>query len=92
VLSQAAPNEPKYNIVSGAGSKLSEVGRSSRLMFGHATPGYMRLVIERGGGMILFVEAVPPDFRTCPGGGPERTACMTAGVAAYRTVYWTRLK
>jgi hypothetical protein len=92
VLSGRAPSEPLFHIISGSGSKLTEVGRSEHLMFGHAAPGYMRLVIERNGGMTLFVEAVPPEFQACPGAEPQHSACMAAGIAAYRTVYWTRLK
>lgn len=92
VITGEEATDPKYNILSGSGSKLSEVGRSDGLVFGHSAPGYMKLLVERGGGITLLIEGVPSEYLRCPGGEPQRTECMAEGIAAYRTLYWTRLR
>jgi hypothetical protein len=92
VLGPLSPTDPNFNIVSGAGSKLSKVGAADAMYFGRSQPGYMRLVFEKGGGVTLFVVAAPEDFRACPTGDPERAECMQAGMAAFATVYSHRLR
>jgi hypothetical protein len=88
-----APEDPKFSIVSGSASKMSEVGYAPGLRFARSAPGYMRLVVRRDGGMSLFVEAGPPGSRVCAGADDaERRACMTEGVAAFETVHSERLR
>jgi hypothetical protein len=86
------PTDPLYNIVSGSGSKMSSVGPVDGLVFGQGAPGYMRLVVEKDGGVSLFVEATAPRYQYCPSGEPERTTCMTEGIAAFQTVFSKQLK
>ncbi len=92
VIEGTEPTDPRYNIISGSGSKLSSVGPIDGLVFGQTAPGYVRLVIEKNGGVSIFVEAAPPGYLKCPAGEPERTNCMSAGIAAFNTVFAKRLK
>ena len=92
LLEGTEPTDPRYSLVSGSGSKSARLGGAPGLLFGVSTPGYLRLLFERGGGIVLAVVATPEEYLSCPAGEPERTACMTAGVAAFRTVYARRLR
>lgn len=92
VLDAVEPTDPRYSLVSGSGSKLTAVGRAPGLRYGEAVPGYIRLVFEKNGGVIVFVEAVSEEYLSCPSGEPGRSECMARGVAAFRTVYSQRLR
>ena len=86
------PTDPAFTLISGSASKLSTVSPAEGLVFARSAPGYMRLVVEKGGGVTLFVEAAPERFVSCPPGDPTRAACMRAGVASFRTVHSQRLR
>lgn len=86
------PADPSFNIVSGSASKLTSVGTAEGMLFGRSAPGYMRIVVEKDGGVSLFVEAAPERFQRCPKEEPERTACMAEGVAAFQTLHSQRLR
>jgi hypothetical protein len=86
------PTDPAFTIISGSASKLSRVGPAEGLLFARSAPGYMRLVVEKGGGVTLFVEAAPEQFLSCPTSAPERSGCMANGVAAFETVHSQRLR
>lgn len=92
VIAGERPSDPLFNVVSGAGSKMSDVAEGEGLLFGVSAPGYMKILIEKDGGMLLMVEAVEPEYLSCPTTQPELADCMAAGVAAFRTVFWTRMK
>jgi hypothetical protein len=92
VLGPLRASDPQYSIVSGSGSKLSEVGGADAMYFGSATPGYMRLVIEKDGGITLFVVSAPARYQHCQGDEQARARCMAEGIAAYRTVHSQRLR
>ncbi len=92
LLTGVVETDPRYNVVSGAGSKLSSIGPVEGLVFGQSAPGYMRLVIEKDGGVGLFVEATSEEYLHCPGREPGRTECMGAAREAFGTVYSRRLK
>jgi hypothetical protein len=92
VFRDIRPTDPTYSIVSGSASKVSSVGTAEGMLFGRSAPGYMRLVVEKDGGISLFVEAAPERFRSCPKELPERAACMAEGVAAFQTVHSQRLR
>jgi hypothetical protein len=85
------PTDPKFTIVSGSASKLSRVAPARGMQFGRSAPGYMRLVVEKDGGVTLFVEAAPERYVSCDGGGAQRAACLARGVAAFQTVHSQRL-
>lgn len=86
------PTDPAFSLVSGSGSKLSGVGLRTGMRYAESIPGYMRVVFEKGGGVTLFVEGGDERFLVCPDEEPERTSCMAAGIAAFRTVYSQRIR
>lgn len=92
VLGPLRGSDPQYSIVSGSGSKLSQVGGADAMYFGSSTPGYMRLVIEKDGGITLFVVSAPAEHQYCGGDEQARARCMAEGIAAYRTVHSQRLR
>jgi hypothetical protein len=92
VIEATEPTVPRFMLISGSGSKNSRLGTAPGLRLGLTAPGYMRLLLERDGGVVLTVEAAPPEFLACPAAEPERGRCMSDGVAAFRTVYARRLR
>ena len=92
ILYGVTPNEPTYNLVSGAASKSTPVGDGDGLQFGMSAPGYMRLVVGDDGGMDVFVEAAPSEYLSCSGSEQEVAACVQEGVAAFRTVHAQRIR
>ena len=92
VFHRVQASDPAVSIVSGSASKLSEVGRDQGMIFGQSAPGYMRLLIEKDGGMTLFVDAAPVEFQSCAGEGDALAKCMAEGIAAFRTVHSERLR
>lgn len=92
VLQGASEDDPSFNVITGSGSKLSDVAKSPDLLFSASAPGYSKILVEKDGGMILMVEAVESKYLSCPTTQPELAECMAEGVAAYRTVYWVRMK
>lgn len=92
VFRSIEPSDPIYSIVSGSASKLSSVGTAAGMLFGRSEPGYMRLIVEKDGGVTLWVEAAPKRFQSCPDDNPERAECMAEGVAAFQTVHSQRLR
>ncbi|MEQ8329850.1 MAG: metallophosphoesterase [Longimicrobiales bacterium] len=89
VLNTAGPGSPAWSLVSGAGSKLSPVSDTPGLLWAGARPGYMRLVVERDGGVTLFVEAAPTAAPPCADGA---ATCVARTAEAFSTVYSTRLR
>lgn len=92
VIGGERDSDPIFNVVSGAGSKLSDLAEVDDVRFALSAPGYMKILIEKDGGMQLVVEAVEPEYLACPTTQPELADCMSAGVAAFRPVFWTRMK
>jgi hypothetical protein len=86
--------EPKWMVVSGAGSKQDDVGAVKGMKFRHAASGYMRMMVRKDGHVELFVIGAPGDKT------PEchevdltaRAQCMVATAAAFSDVYSLRLK
>jgi hypothetical protein len=93
VIKATSPHEPRFSLVSGAGSKSSKVASTDGSLFHRSEPGFMRLVAMRSGAIDLFVVSAPGEFLDCAvSGAAQLEQCMTAGVQAFRTVYSTRLK
>lgn len=93
VIEATEPLDPKYMIVSGAGSKLSRVGHINGMVHRGVEPGYMRMVVKKNGEMSLFVVSGPAAFKDCDRGDPAYTAqCVSAGVQEFRNVYGTPLR
>ncbi len=85
------PTDPAFSLVSGSASKLSSIGPQEGMLFGMEAPGYMRLLVERDGGVSVFVEATEERFLACGGDAAERAQCVAEGVAAFRVVHSQRL-
>lgn len=92
VIGAVNETDPTYSIVSGSASKISSIGTTPGMRFAHSAPGYMRLFIMKDGGLRLFVEAAPVEFRACSGSERARAECMSKGVASFETVYSQRLR
>jgi hypothetical protein len=86
--------QPRYNVVSGSGSKLSGVGHVDGMRYRASAPGYMRVVVHRSGRVDLFVIAAPEDdaYLTCGGSGSELEMCMQTRAAEFTTRFGMRLK
>jgi hypothetical protein len=91
VFQAVEPTDPTFSLVSGSASKLSSIGVQPGMLFGSATPGYMRLVVERGGGVTLFVESAAAEYQDC-GEAADLATCMAAGAEAFDVVYSQRLR
>jgi hypothetical protein len=84
---------PKYSMVSGTGSKVSNVGHIEGMMYRKNAAGYMRIVTHRNGRVDMFVTAAPDEhFMTCSGEGTALEQCMNEGAARYTTQFGLRVK
>ena len=92
VMKGTLANEPRFDIVSGAGSKTSLVAPIPSTMFARAEPGFMRLVAMKNGNIDLFVVSAPDSFLKCLGNEAVRLQCVEAGSKEFRTVYSIRLR
>lgn len=93
VFEAVEPTDPRFGLVSGAGSKLSPVSQADGLRYAASRPGYMTLVFRRDRGVELFLTAGSARHLLCPA-GPEtaRDACMRDGIAAFGSVYSTVIR
>jgi hypothetical protein len=93
ILRATIPTEPRFSIVSGAGSKSSVVGPTEGTVFHRSDPGYMRLLILKDGSVDLFVVSAQDDFRECRANEEiRRRQCLENGAREFRTVFSLRLK
>jgi hypothetical protein len=84
---------PRYSVVSGSGSKLSDVGHTRGMRYRASAPGYMRVVVHKSGRVDLFVIAAPgEDHLACPGEGLQLEACMGSRTSDFTTRFGMRLK
>jgi hypothetical protein len=79
--------DPRFSIVSGAGSKISGLSESEGLVWGGSRPGWMMLVFRKDDGVDLFVIAGDPDRLSCTGPLESDAECMVAGRNAFEVVY-----
>lgn len=82
---------PRYSLVAGSASKLSEVGHVAGMLMRRSWPGYARMFVLRDGGVILSMVGAPPEYLSCEEEGPDRQRCMDEGVEAYRTLWSDRI-
>ena len=87
VLTGADDADPRFVLVSGAGSKVSSLQMGPGLVWGGAEPGYMMLVFRKDDAVDLFVVAGDKQYRECAGTDSVVAACMAAGRAAFKIVY-----
>jgi hypothetical protein len=91
VLTGAGDFDPRFILVSGAGSKVSSIRMMPGLTWGASQPGYMMLVFRKDDGVDLFVVAGDKRYLECSGASAELAACMKAGRSAFQIVYSTSL-
>ncbi len=93
VIKGMSTTDPKFIVVSGAGSKRSKVGATDGTVFRAEGPGFMRFVTLKNGAIDLFVAAASPDFLNCVARDPSvRKQCLDVGPTQFNTVYSVRLK
>lgn len=92
VLRGDATAEPRFSIVSGAGSKTTQVAPTNSTLFSRDEPGFMRLVAMRNGSIRLYVVSAPENFIRCEGPDAFIVQCREVGQREFRTVYSTRLR
>jgi hypothetical protein len=80
-------------VVSGAGSKGSDVGPTEGMIFRRSEPGFMRLVVLKSGAIDLFVVSANEDFLDCADMSEVfLQQCLETGAKEFRTVFSTRLR
>ncbi|HEY0809753.1 MAG TPA: hypothetical protein VGD49_06300 [Longimicrobiales bacterium] len=85
--------DPRFMIVSGAGSKSSQVGHIDGMVYRGNQPGYMRMIVKKNGGVDLYVVSAPEEFMTCNRGLEDlNQQCIAAGVQAFKTTYSMTLR
>jgi hypothetical protein len=84
---------PRFSVVSGSASKVSDTGHTKGMRYRASAPGYMRVVVQRNGRVDLFVIAAPDeDYLRCTGAALELERCMSERSAAFTTRFGMRLK
>ncbi len=93
VIQGEGSDEPRWTLVSGAGSKLTGVTGIPGLIWAEAAPGYMRVIFRADGSVELFVERGDPDYLACePDEVDDLEACVAEGVASFSVGYSARLR
>ncbi len=87
VLTGAGDFDPRFVLVSGAGSKVSSIAMGPGLVWGGEQPGYMMLVFRKDDGVDLFVVGGNAQQLRCAGTDAEVKQCLTTGRNAFRIVY-----
>jgi hypothetical protein len=91
VMRGVKKKEPPFIIVSGAGSKSSDVGHTEGMAYRSREPGFMKLVMLKEGGAQLFVYTAPEAYLMCYE-GPTVDQCVESGAAEFSLKYAVRLK
>jgi hypothetical protein len=92
VIADVEPDEPLWSLVSGAGSKVTEVTYVGGMQYADDAGGFMRLTFMRDGSVLLHVLAVPEEHVACASEGDgDLDPCMQDGVDAFQTVVAMRL-
>jgi hypothetical protein len=87
VLTGKGDFDPRFVLVSGAGSKVSSIQMGTGLAWGGEQPGYMMLVFRKDDGVDLFVVGGDRAQLQCAGTDEEITRCMTEGANGFEIVY-----
>jgi hypothetical protein len=92
VFDPRTPEGPQTVLVSGAGSKLTDLTVSPLLRYAASRPGYMTLIFRGNEAVDLYVVSSDESDPTCPfEPEAERLSCMEAGTLAMSVVYSERL-
>lgn len=87
VLTGAGEFDPRFVLVSGAGSKSSSIQMGPGLVWGGSQPGYMALVFRKNDAVDLFVTGGDPQFQKCAGDEAAIGRCMSEGVNSFKVIY-----
>ena len=87
VLTGAGEFDPRFVLVSGAGSKSSSIQMGAGLVWGGSRPGYMTLVFRKDDAVDLFVTGGDPQFMKCAGDAAATGRCMSEGVNSFQVIY-----
>lgn len=79
--------EPRFQLVSGAGSKATAIQGMDELKWGSAHLGYMMLFLLEDEAAELFVVATDSDTLLCPEDPPERDTCLEDETARFQLRY-----
>ena len=91
VLTGAGEFDPRFVLVSGAGSKMSSIQMGPGLAWGGSQPGYMTLVFRKDDGVDLFVMGGDKQFHNCAGDDEAARKCLADGVNSYKAIYTASL-
>ena len=83
--------EPRFQLVSGAGSKATAIQEMSALNWGSAHLGYMMLFLLKDEAAELFVVATDSDVLLCPEEPAELETCLAEETARFQLRYSQRL-
>jgi hypothetical protein len=93
VIRDPRDGSPRFSVVAGSASKLTDVGHVDGMLFRRSWPGYVRVFVLRDGGVILSVEGAEPRYLECSQEEAEgRERCLEAGADAYRTLWSDRIR
>ena len=93
VIEEDDPERPQWSLVSGSGSKLTDVSAVDGMHLGLDRPGFMRLTFRVDGSVDLHVWAAPADFLLCGDDDDEDPgACMAEGPSRFEEVFARRLR
>jgi hypothetical protein len=87
VMRAVNETEPRFLLVSGAGSKSSKIGQADGMLFRASDPGFMQVVVRKNGGVDLYVYATPVDYLTC-----ATQQCVIDGTAKFSYRFGQTLK
>jgi hypothetical protein len=87
VLTGDGDYDPRFVLVSGAGSKVSSIRNREGLVWGAAEPGYMKLIFRKDDGVDLFVTAGDAQYLACTGRETAVAECTANGIREFGTVY-----
>ena len=88
VIETASPTLPRYQLVSGSGSKVKYVGAVEGTAYAAERPGYMQIAVMADGTVGLRV--IAGELEECPT-GPESARCLDEEARRFVTVYSARL-
>jgi hypothetical protein len=89
---RGAGDEPSWHVVSGAGSKLTDVALVPGMEYGARRPGFVRLTFLRGGGVQLHVFATDEPYGVCDAEDGPLERCMAEGAEAFDVAWAGRLR
>lgn len=91
VLEGTEPGDPRWILVSGAGSKRSGVSDWPGMRYHAEAPGYMRIFFYKDGRAEVYVIAGTREALRCRADSDDQQACIRVGASSFRTVFTGRL-